>query len=301
MATDKSTHEQRRHSQRLKKEWTQRIVDGTSSFEDLVAAAQGNSKDAEYLGSILLIDLLLKVHPALTRAQALSQLETLPLKRPSDPARASVRSVRLRPELVTEVSAMLKASAVTKNARGRTDVPTNWPWGTKLSDLIRANNGHIPQGLEWLETGVEDGDDIVEDLLLSAPDLPGADLNRAGERGAEPASGDEALASVEDDAGGAGREESSQDATVEPQHDTGPREPHDERDVDHDPVDALLADLNLLEEPAPAAASAAADEPVSASRDEPDDEQPTAVVMPEPALDDLLAAEFGDILGDFAK
>ena len=163
-----STHDQRRKAQQIKSDWVERVVGGSHSLEDLVNAAQGNSEDAKYLGSILLVDLLAKVHPGLSRGQIVSELEGLPIKAPADPSRFSIRSIRSRPELVEQVSAMTQASEMTKNAKGRTEVPTNWPWTTKLSDLIRINSGEMPQGLDWLETG--EGVD-PSDLLLSGEEV----------------------------------------------------------------------------------------------------------------------------------
>lgn len=164
-----NTHAQRKHAKRIKSEWTERLAGGAASLDDLVAAAQGDSDDARYLGSITLASLMEKVHPALSKAQVIAELSALPIKAPNDPTKFSIRSIRSRPEVVEKVAALLKSSAVTKSARGRTEIPSNWPWSTKLSELIRANNGEVPQGLEFLETG--EGDVDPGDLLLASPNI----------------------------------------------------------------------------------------------------------------------------------
>lgn len=176
-STAKSTHAQRRKSQQVKSQWTDRIVAGSHALDDLVEASQGNSKDAQYISSMLLVDLLAAVHPGLPRGRIITELEPLPIKLPADPARFSIRSIRSRPDLVNHVSGMLKPSAMTKSSRARTDVPTEWPWGTKLSTLIRINGGEMPQGLEFLETGDESHLD-PGDLLLAGPDAVGTKFSR---------------------------------------------------------------------------------------------------------------------------
>lgn len=168
-----STHEQRRAAKAIKDEWTAYIVNEERTFEDLVKAASGDSTEATYLATLRLCDLVAKVHPAMTMPQVLALLSELPIKSPSNPAKFTVRSIRARRELVEQVSAMLRSSAVTKNARGRTDVPATWPWGSKLSDLIKAAGEPIPHGLAFLEGD----DDSVEDLLLSDQGVEGPDLS----------------------------------------------------------------------------------------------------------------------------
>ena len=110
-----STHTQRRAAQKIKSTWIEHVKEGTRSLSDLAAASQQSGKEGDYLAQIRLVDLLSAVHPGLTRAQIIAELEPLPIKTPADPARFSVRSIRSRDELVAQVQSMLQTSAMTKN------------------------------------------------------------------------------------------------------------------------------------------------------------------------------------------
>lgn len=169
--TAAGTHEQRRKSQRLKNQWLEDLKSGRRSLVDLVASAQGDGDEARYLGSMLLVDLVSAAHPGLSRAQVIAELEPLPIKLPADPARFSIRTIRSRPDIVEIVAELMTPSAATASARARTDVPSGWPWGAKLSDLVRINGGQVPAELEWLEAGEGSRDDDVSDVLLSGPEV----------------------------------------------------------------------------------------------------------------------------------
>jgi hypothetical protein len=276
-----STHAQRREAQSIKSQWTDEIVSGSQSLVDLVKAAQGSSKEAKYLSSILLVDLLAQVHPGLSRSQIIGELESLPIKLPADPARFKISSIRSKPDLVAQVEAMLQSSTMTKSARGRTDVPPNWPWGTKLSELARINGGEVPQGLEWLE-GTGDEPD-PSDMLLSAPDIAepmsaqsGDDTSAGGE---EPESlpGEELAAS---DLKEGTAETAGEDApATDDDDDDEPRDDDDDHvddktDDDEDPIAQLEAEFGLDEDL----------DDVEVQQDDADDDS---------VLDDV----FGDIFG----
>lgn len=320
-STGGSTHAQRRKAKQVKSLWTSNVVSGSHSLADLVEASQGDSEEARYLCSILLVDLVAAVHPALTRGQIISELEPLPIKLPADPARFSIRSIRSRPEVVAQVDAMLRASTVTKRARGRTDVPAEWPWGTKLSTLIRLNAGEMPQGLDFLEGGAAEDVD-PGDLLLAAPDAIGIRFDNPDQsppsRGQDPQSwghpnedkeGQEALqesvvSQEKLSPESAHIDEETADKTTwppdgstvslseSPESGQSALSDDDAEEADDDPLAALEMELGLTED--------ASDEPSSAGPQQtmqdagasgPDRDEPTTEV-------DVVEDAFADIFGE---
>lgn len=156
------THAQRRQSQRIKQAWLQRLAGGSATIRELVAASTSSEPGANYLETLTLVDILAAVHPGVSRAQLISELQSMPIRLPADPARFTIRTIRGRENLVEIMETLARPSAITKGAAKRAVVPSGWPWGTKLSELVKLNAADVPEPLLWLE---EDGHDT--DFLLS--------------------------------------------------------------------------------------------------------------------------------------